>query len=81
MQSDPTKESGKGPYLILAAFWQDEDNTEEIAKAVAREKFPDPEGYPRGAVVAFRHEIATGYRFLNDLARFDLAELNPERPE
>jgi hypothetical protein len=66
-----------GPYLIVAAFWQDDDNTEAVAEAVSREKFPQPDGWPRGAVVSFRREVATDRHFLADLARFDLAELAP----
>jgi hypothetical protein len=69
-----------GPYLIVAAFWQDDDTTDAVAAAVSREKFPQPDGWPRGAVVAFRREVATGRRFLADLARFDLAELDPIAP-
>jgi hypothetical protein len=66
-----------GPYLILAAFWQEADNTDEVAAAVSRAKFPQPEGYPRGVIVAFRREVAASAPFQRDLARFDLAELKP----
>lgn len=68
---------GDGPYLVLAAFWQDADNAAEVADAVGRVRFPQPDGWPRGAVVAFRREVATSPRFLADLARFDLADLDP----
>lgn len=69
-------DGGKGPYLIIAAFWQDTDDTDAIAAAVNREKFPGPDGWPRGAVVAFRREVARSSAFQRDLARFDLDELN-----
>jgi hypothetical protein len=70
---------GKGPYLILAAFWQEDDNTDAVAEAVKQERFPRPPGYSAGAVVAFRREVADSPGFRRDLGRFDLAELN-ERP-
>jgi hypothetical protein len=44
---------------------------------VSRAKFPQPEGYPRGVIVAFRREVAASAPFQRDLARFDLAELKP----
>jgi hypothetical protein len=69
--------SSQGPYLILAAFWQDADNTDEVAEALARARFPVPSGYPGGCVVAFRREVAESAAFQRDLARFDLAELEP----
>jgi hypothetical protein len=69
----------KGPYLIIAAFWQDEDNTDAVAEAVRMAKFPRVPGYSNGAVVAFRCEVADSFEFRRDLERFDLAELN-ERP-
>ena len=66
---------GDGPYLIIAAFWQAKPNTDEVAAAVLREKFPVPDGYPRGQVVAFRREVATSYEFQRELRRLDLTEL------
>lgn len=66
-----------GPYLILVAFWQETDDTAAIAEAVSSKRFPPPEGWPLGAVVAFRREVATGSQFLRDLRRFDLAECDP----
>jgi hypothetical protein len=69
-----------GPYLIIAAFWQEDDNTDAVAEAVKQEAFPRPPGYSAGAVVAFRHEVADSLGFRRDLGRFDLEELN-ERPE
>jgi len=68
-----------GPYLIIAAFWQAEDNTPEVAEALRVAVFPRVPGYSNGAVVAFRREVADSPAFRRDLARFDLAELN-ERP-
>lgn len=66
----------KGPYLIIAAFWQETDNTDEVAAAIPRSMFPEPDGWPHGQVVAFRREIATSLEFRRDLRRFDLDELN-----
>lgn len=66
-----------GPYLILAAFWSAEDVTDAVAEALHRDKFPGAEGYPRGAVVSFRREVATQPAFLHDLGRFDLSDLRP----
>jgi hypothetical protein len=70
----------KGPYLIIAAFWQATDDTDAVAEALRESNgFPTPEGYSRGAVVAFRHEVADSLLFRHDLGRFNLEELN-ERP-
>lgn len=66
----------KGPFLILAAFWVDDDDTDAVAHAVRRELFPPPAGFPRGAVVSFRYEVANSVGFRRDLARLDLDELN-----
>ncbi len=73
----------KGPYLIIAAFWQDTDNTDEVADVLRCADFPPPDGWPRGAIVAFRREVAQSYDFRRDLRRFDLDELNaaPKREE
>lgn len=76
---EPPSSGAKGPYLILAAFWQEEDNTDEVAEAIRSEVFPPVPGYSRGAVVAFRREVADSWQFRRDLERFDLGELN-ERP-
>lgn len=74
------RSAASGPYLIIAAFWQDEDNTDAVAEAVKQAKFPRPTGYSAGAVVAFRREVADSVAFRRDLAKFDLSELN-ERPK
>ncbi len=68
--------SAEGPFLIIAAFWQDTDNTPEVAEAVSHKKFPEPEGWPRGAVVAFRREVAQSFAFADTLRQLDLDELN-----
>jgi hypothetical protein len=68
-----------GPYLILAAFWLAEDETDRVAAALPRSTFPGPTSWPRGAVVSFRFEVADSPAFRRDLARLDLAELN-KRP-
>jgi len=65
-----------GPYLIMAAFWLADDDTDAVAEAVSQAVFPRPPGYPVSAVVAFRHEVADSFLFRRDLERFDLAELN-----
>lgn len=67
--------SDAGPYLIIAAFWQATDNTDEVARAVRQKKFPPVEGWPHGAVISFRREVAESPSFQRDLSRFDLAEL------
>lgn len=74
------EKAAKGPYLIIAAFWQEDDNTDAVAEAVKQSEFPRPAGYSAGAVVAFRRGVADAYDFRRDLARFHLAELN-ERPK
>lgn len=72
----------KGPYIILAAFWSDEDVTDEVAKVVNRRTFPPAKGKPPGAVVSFRREIAESPNFERDLRGFDLDELyDGERDE
>jgi hypothetical protein len=71
----------QGPYLVLVAFWQDDPDVAAVAEAVSREKFPQPHGYPHGSVVAFRREVAAGYSFQHDLARFDLAGLEPPKED
>ena len=71
---------GAAPYLIIAAFWSDDDVTDRVAKAIRRRDFPSPPGYHRGAVVAFRYEIADSCSFRHDLGRFNLSELN-RRPD
>jgi hypothetical protein len=68
--------ASQGPYLILAAFWQEDDNTDAVAEAVKQERFPRPPGYSAGVVVAFRREVADSPGFRRDLRRFDLDELN-----
>ncbi len=66
----------QGPFLILAAFWQHTDNTDEVADVLRESDFPTPEGFSRGAVVAFRYEVANSFEFRRDLGRLDLDELN-----
>ena len=63
-----------GPYLVLAAIWMEQDDTDEIVDCL--KGIPVPEGRSRGAVVAFRREVAESPSFQRDLERLDLAELN-----
>lgn len=67
--------NGDGPFLIVAAFWSDHDITDEVAEAVSHRRFPEPDGWPRGAVVAFRREVATSHHFRQTLRLLDLLEL------
>lgn len=64
----------KGPYLVLAALWMDEDDTDLIVERL--KGIETPKGKSKGAVVAFRREVAESADFRRDLGRFDLEELN-----
>lgn len=71
-------DSTKGPYLIIAAMWHETDDTDAVVALLRG--FSTPAGYSRGAVVAFRHEVADSLRFRVALAKFDLSELNARPP-
>ena len=69
-----------GPYLIIAALWQDEDTGPQVAKTLSRLRFPPPSGYPEGFAVAFEYEEADAPQFRRYLERLHLGELNA-RPD
>lgn len=68
-----------GPFLIVAAFWQDTEDLDAVCEAISPEKFPRPDGY-RGAVVSFRLDVADATDFRHTMKRLQLAEVNDRRP-